>query len=75
MYLGPTIPGVARHSTVFKNGVLPKKVEECIKELPVMQRLFIPLSQLPEAMKEMNNSKSVLCRIYRQTAQKFTNRR
>ena len=27
MYLGPTIVGVIRHSTVFKEGVLPEKVQ------------------------------------------------
>ena len=71
MYLGPTITGVIRHSTVFKNGVLPEKVKECIKELPMMERLFFHLDYVPAAIKELNQQQSVLGTIYAQVAKKF----
>ena len=64
MYLGPTIVGVIRHSTVFKEGILPEKVQECIKQLPMMERLFVPIGDIPEAVKEINKNQSVLRTIY-----------
>lgn len=64
MYLGPTIVGVIRHSTVFKEGILPEKVQECIKQLPMMERLFVPIGDIPEAVKEINRNQSVLRTIY-----------
>ncbi len=71
MYLGPTITGVVRHSTVFKGGVLPQKALECISRFPVMERLFVPLKDMPSAMKALNRKKGVMWEIYTQTAQKF----
>ena len=71
IYLGPTISGVVKYSTIFKDGVLPEKVNECIKQLPVMERLFVSLDELPEATKELNKKQSMLCTIYTQTADKF----
>ena len=43
MYLGPSLIGIIRHSTVFKDGVLPDKVKKCCDEYPSMKKLFIPL--------------------------------
>lgn len=71
MYLGPTITGVVRHSTNFKNGVLPEKVRECINQFPVMQKLFVPLVEMPAAIKELNKEQSALKTIYSQVAKKF----
>lgn len=71
MYLGPTIAGVVRHSTVFKNGNFPPRVKQCLEEYPMMKRLFVPLGQLQAAVKELNKGQGALCTIYRQTAEKF----
>lgn len=71
MYLGPTIVGVVRHSTVFKGGVLPKKVEECVNQLPIMKKLFVALEDVPKAVIELNKEQSVLGTIYSQTIKKF----
>lgn len=71
MYLGPTITGVVRHSTNFKNGALPEKVRECINQFPVMQKLFVPLVEMPAAIKELNKEQSALKTIYHQVAKKF----
>lgn len=71
MYLGPTIPGAVKYSTVFKNGVFPKNVTERIGQMPCMKELFIPLGELPGAMKELKKENSVLKTIYLQVAEKF----
>lgn len=72
MYLGPSIVGVIRHSTVFKNGTLPQKAQECVEKLPMMEKLFVPLSDMPEAVKELNKPQSVLHTIYVQVAKEFS---
>lgn len=71
MYLGPTIVGVVRHSTTFKDGVLPEKVKACVDELPMMEKLFVDLNDIPEAVKELKKSQSVLKTIHNQTAAKY----
>lgn len=71
MYLGPTINGVVRHSTVFKDGFFTNKIYECIKELPVMEKLFVPMNELPKAINELKKGQSVMCSIYAQTENKF----
>ena len=74
MYVGPSIIGVIRHSSVFKDGILPKAVEECIEEYPPMKKLFIPLDGLAEATL-MLRKKSALSAVFAKTAQKFTRRK
>ncbi len=74
MYLGPTITGAARRGTVFKDGVLPKKAQECIAELPQMDRLFVEVDKMPEAVRELRKKQSALRAIYNQVAQKFVRR-
>ena len=71
MYLGPTIAGVVRHSTIFKNGVLPKKLNECVEQFPAMKKLFVTMGDIPKAVKELNKEQSLLGTIYSQTAKKF----
>lgn len=71
MYLGPTITGVVRHSTIFKNGVLPQKVTECVEQFPAMKKLFANMEEIPSAVKELNKEQSALATIYAQTAKKF----
>lgn len=71
MYLGPSIVGVIRHSTVFKDGVLPQKTQECIKKLPMMEKLFVPLADMPAAVKELN-TQSVLSTVYAQVVKEFS---
>ena len=71
MYLGPTISGVVKYSTVFKNGVFTKNVREYMEQMPCMKELFVPLGELPNAINELNKEKSVLKAIYMQVAKKF----
>lgn len=71
MYLGPTISGAVRHSTVFKNGVLPKAAQECVAEFPMMERLFVEVDKMPDAIKELNKKQSALSAVYAQVAAHF----
>lgn len=75
VYLGPTITGVARHSEVFEDGVLPDKAQKSIAEFPMMERLFVKISEMPEAVKELRKEQSVLSTIYKQTENKYQTRR
>lgn len=71
MYLGPTITGVVRHSTIFKNGVLPQKLNECVEEFPAMKRLLVAMGDIPKATKEIVKEQSALATIYAQVDKKF----
>lgn len=71
MYLGPTITGVVRHSTVFKDGVLPQKVTACVEQFPVMKKLFVAKEDVPAAVKELKKEQSALRTISDQVAKKF----
>ena len=73
-YVGPTIPGVIRRSTVFRKGVLPKKAQDCVSEFPMMGRLFVETGKLLYATKELNKKQSALGEIYSQVEQKFVRR-
>lgn len=71
MYIGPTIVGVVRHSTVFKDGVLPEKAKKCVAELPMMEKLFVSIEEVPAALKELKKKQSVLATVYGKTQNKF----
>ena len=72
MYLGPSLIGIIRHSTVFKDGVLPDKVKKCCDEYPSMKKLFIPLDGIAAASKELGKEQSVLETICTQVSKRFT---
>ena len=74
MYLGPTITGVVRHSTVFQGGVLPQKVNECVEKFPIMRKLFVSLEEIPNATRELKKEQSALKTIYFQVAKKYNNK-
>ena len=71
MYLGPSLIGIIRHSTVFKDGVLPDKVKKCCDEYPPMKKLFIPLDGIAAASKELGKEQSVLGAICTQVSKRF----
>lgn len=72
VYLGPTIKGTIQSSTTFKDGILPKRVQDCLEELPLMERLFVGIDEMPKAVKELKKRQSALSVIYMQTVQRFT---
>lgn len=60
VYIGPSIPGIVRHGTVYKDGVLTDKLNECIADFPAMQRLFVSVDEAPAAIKEKNKTQSAI---------------
>lgn len=71
VYLGPTITGVIRHSTVLKNGIFPQKVNMCVEKYPAMERLFVAVDQMASSVKELSKEQSALKTIYVQVEKKF----
>lgn len=74
VYLGPTIIGVIKHSTVFYDGVLPEKAQKCVSDFPIMSRLIVNMDEMADVVKELRKPQSVLSTIYVQTAKKFSRR-
>ena len=72
IYIGPAIAGIVRNSTAFKNGILPKELQKCVAEFPMMERLFVEIDKLPDAVRELKNKQSVLGVVYEQTARNFS---
>ncbi len=70
-YLGPTITGVVRHSTTFKDGILPDKVKEYVEQFPVMKKLFVSMEDIPKVTIELRKEQSALGTIYSQVENKF----
>ena len=71
IYLGPTITGVVRHSTIFKNGVLPEKLNKCVEEFPAMKKLLVSTEEISMVTKELMKEQSATATIYAQTDKKF----
>jgi hypothetical protein len=63
-YVGPTIVGVAKHGTVFNNGI-PKKLQEAVAEKPLLGKLIVKLSDFAEAQKSIIRKKGVYYEAYK----------
>ena len=70
IYIGPTITGVVKKFTEFQDGEITAAAREKVNDFPAMERLFVPVSEMPAAVKELSG-KSALASIYAQTAQKY----
>lgn len=64
VYVGPSIPGVAKQFTTYREGI-PDALAEAIRDTPAMEGLVIPLEQLPEAMKMLRGGSGHIFRLYR----------
>lgn len=63
IYVGPSIRGVMT-GTVFTGSDLPEHLMEVIKQQPVIRELIIPVSQLIEARKQLQNSNSAMSNYF-----------
>ena len=45
VYIGPTIPGVATHGTIYNNGP-SRELEEAMKKEPAFKGLLVPVDKL-----------------------------
>ena len=74
MYVGDTIPGVVRHSTVYADGVFTPAIDKCIEACPLMVRLFVRIDDIPEALKKVKEQYSPLYVINKEVVSKFIRR-
>lgn len=63
MYIGPSVPGLVKRNTVFKDG-LPEQAVKRAEEDKSFSRLFIPLHKISEAKKQLGIEGSVLAVAY-----------
>lgn len=74
MYVGDSIIGVVRHSTVYADGVFTPAIDKCIAAFPAMARLFVKIDDIPGALKEVKEKHSPLYVINKEVTSKFTRR-
>lgn len=58
MYIGPSIPGIVKHGTVFI-GDLPKELTEKAAEMGSINNLVIPIDRITDAKKALSEPGSV----------------
>jgi hypothetical protein len=63
VYCGPTIPGVAKHFTFYRDG-LPAALEEAKEKTPALGGLLVPLEELPEAMRQLREGTGPIYTLY-----------
>ena len=67
VYVGPTIVGVASHSTIFNNG-LPDNLKAAIDKEPAFKGLVIPVNRLADALKEIETKSGATFSLYEKVA-------
>jgi hypothetical protein len=67
VYVGPTIPGVASHNTVFNNG-LPQGVTDAIANEPAFNNLLVPVNGLAAALSDIANKRGATYAFYEKAA-------
>ena len=73
-YIGPSIQNLIQHGTTFAGGVLPPRVRAAVEELPVAAKLFVPLEELPGAVKSLGMKNSVLAEVSDRMARRYSKR-
>lgn len=68
IYIGPTIPGVAKENTVYNNG-LPETLSKKAEEVPAIKALIIPVEKLAAASVELAKPGSALSIVYNKIKQ------
>jgi hypothetical protein len=63
VYCGPSIPGVVKQYTFFRNG-LPAPLAEAIEKNPVIGELVIKLELLPDAMRQLRAGSGPIYSLY-----------
>ncbi len=64
VYCGPSIPGLAKQFTVYAGGQVPAELQRRVQELPALEGLLIPLSQLPSVRAQLRAGMGPLYRLY-----------
>ena len=66
-YVGPTIVGVASHSTIFNNG-LPDSLKLAMEKESAFRGLVIPINKLASALKEIDTKSGATFSLYEKVA-------
>lgn len=74
MYVGHSIQNLIRYGTVFAGGVLPEKVSTAVAEFPAAAKLFVPVEEIPDAMKSLHEKNSALAAIRDRMVRKYSKR-
>ena len=74
VYIGPTIKHVAREGSAYRGGYTPK-IEQKIKEKPILKELIVPASGLTEARKKIRTTGSRLGALYKKVKEDLENGR
>lgn len=64
MYVGPNMTGVAVKGTLYKDGKLPDLLKKKIEGLPVLDSLLVPVSNLTQATRDLQDPKSAISTCY-----------
>lgn len=70
IYIGPTIPGVAKENTVYSNG-MPEALAAKAEEVPAVKALIIPVEKLAVASAELKNPGSAMSVVYNKAKNKL----
>lgn len=65
IYLGPKISGAAEPKAIYNNG-LPKTLSQLADKSLAIQKLIIPVDELKEASKALDDPSSLLSHYYKQ---------
>lgn len=65
VYVGPTIPKVAKNGTAYVNGLVPK-LQETMEKNPIFLQLVIPVDKLAAARKEINTPGSAANLLFKE---------
>ena len=65
VYCGPTIPGVSKQFTFYRGGV-SAALKAAQERRPVLRALTIPLDQLPEAMRQLDQKHGRIYALFRE---------
>ena len=63
VYVGPTIPGVAKENTIYR-GDLPPELTAAMEQTPALAGLVVFLEDLPAAQAQLRNG-GALATLYR----------
>lgn len=64
VYVGPTIPGVVKANTIFRNG-LPAALLQRMEQDAAVKSLVIPLEDWPRVRQELAAQRGTISRLYR----------
>ncbi|MGL5435997.1 MAG: hypothetical protein ACRDBO_11440 [Lachnospiraceae bacterium] len=69
VYIGPSIPGIAKQGTVYNNGI-PEPLADKAKEIPAISALIVPVERLAQVNAELAKAGSALSILFNKVKEK-----